>query len=277
MRVVRGADDLAAAVQTCQAEAAAAFGSSEVYLERYLERARHVEVQVLGDGHGHLIHLGERDCSIQRRHQKLVEESPCPVISAPVRREITDAALRLCRATGYENAGTVEFLLEPDGRFHFLEVNTRLQVEHPVTEMVTGLDLVREQIRVAAGETLSLTQEAVRLDGHAMECRITAEDPLTFTPHPGRITGYLPPGGLGVRVDSHAHAGYVVPPYYDSLIAKLIVHGADRAEALARMRRALGEFVIDGVRTTIPFHARLLTDSRFVAGDVSTRFLEEHL
>jgi acetyl-CoA carboxylase biotin carboxylase subunit len=276
MRVVRTAEDLPVAIQTCQAEAAAAFGSSEVYLERYLERARHVEVQVLGDGHGRLIHLGERDCSIQRRHQKLVEESPCPAVSPTVRRDLTEAALRLCRAAGYENAGTVEFLLEPDGRFHFLEVNTRLQVEHPVTEMVTGVDLVREQIRIAAGESLSLSQEQVRLDGHAIECRITAEDPLTFTPHPGRITAYLPPGGRGVRVDSHAHAGYLVPPYYDSLVSKLVVHGADRAEALARMRRALGEYVIEGVRTTIPFHARLLADARFAAGDVSTRFLEEH-
>jgi len=277
MRIVRDTEGLAAAVQTCQAEAAAAFGSSEIYLEKYLEGARHVEVQVLADGHGHTIHLGERDCSIQRRHQKLVEESPSPAVTEEIRRDLTAAALRLCRAAGYENAGTVEFLLDPTGRFYFLEVNTRIQVEHPVTEMVTGVDLVREQIRIAAGEPMSLTPETVTFGGHAIECRVTAEDPQTFAPNPGRITAYLPPGGLGVRVDSHCVTGYTVPPYYDSLVAKLITHGADRAEAIARMRRALGEFLLEGIKSTIPFHARLLTDPRFVEGAYSTRFIEEDL
>jgi acetyl-CoA carboxylase biotin carboxylase subunit len=277
MRIVWDGDALGAAVRTCQSEAAAAFGSSEVYLEKYVDGARHVEVQVLGDAHGHVIHLGERDCSIQRRHQKLIEETPCPAITEATRRELTAAALRLCRAAGYENAGTVEFLLDRTGRFYFLEVNTRIQVEHPVTEMVTGVDLVREQIRVAAGEPLGLAQADVVVRGHAIECRVTAEDPVSFVPSPGRLTAYLPPGGPGVRVDGHGMAGYVVPPHYDSLIAKLIVHGADRAEALARMRRALGEFLIEGVRTTIPLHARLLADPRFVAGDYSTTFLEAGL
>jgi acetyl-CoA carboxylase biotin carboxylase subunit len=277
MRIVWDAESLDAAVGTCQNEAAAAFGSSEIFLERYVERARHVEVQVLADGLGHAIHLGERDCSIQRRHQKLVEESPCPVLSDAVRRELTGAALRLCRAAGYESAGTVEFLLDPDGRFYFLEVNTRIQVEHPVTEMIVGLDLVREQIRVAAGQALTLRQDQVEFRGHAVECRVTAEDPVTFTPHPGRITAYIAPGGPGVRVDGHGHAGYTVPPHYDSLLAKVITHGADRAEAVARMRRALGEFLIEGIRTNIAVHARLMADPRFAAGDYSTTFLESVL
>jgi acetyl-CoA carboxylase biotin carboxylase subunit len=277
MRVVREPGSLAAAVQTCQKEAAAAFGSSEVYLEKYVDDARHVEVQVLGDAHGHLIHLGERECSIQRRHQKLVEESPSPAVTPAIRDALTAAALRLCRAAGYESAGTVEFILDKQGRFYFLEVNTRIQVEHPVTEMVTGLDLVREQIRVAAGEPLGLTQDEVRFEGHAIECRITAEDPTTFTPSPGRISTYLPPGGFGVRVDSHCFAGYAVPPHYDSLVAKLITHGATRGEAIARMRRALAEFLLEGIKSTIPFHTRLLADPRFVEGAYSTTFLEAHL
>jgi acetyl-CoA carboxylase biotin carboxylase subunit len=274
MRIVRDPESLGAAVRAAQGEAAAAFGSSEVYLERYVEGARHVEVQVLADGHGNLLHLGERDCSIQRRHQKLVEESPSPGVVPAVRQRLTAAALRLCRAAGYENVGTVEFLLDADGRFYFLEVNTRIQVEHPVTEMVTGIDLVREQIRIAAGERLGFGQDDVRFGGHAIECRVTAEDPLTFTPHPGRITSYLPPGGLGVRVDSHCFPGYVVPPYYDSLLAKVIVHGPDRAQALARMRRALDELVLEGVRTTAPFHVRLLAHPGFVEGRYATTFLE---
>jgi acetyl-CoA carboxylase biotin carboxylase subunit len=277
MRIVRDGESLAAAVQTCQKEAAAAFGSSEIYMEKYVEGARHVEVQVLGDGQGHLIHLGERECSIQRRHQKLLEESPSTAVTPEIRQELTAAALRLCRAAGYESAGTVEFILDGEGRFYFLEVNTRIQVEHPVTEMVTGLDLIREQIRIAAGEPLSLAQDAVRFDGHAIECRVTAEDPATFTPSPGRISTYLPPGGFGVRVDSHCFAGYTVPPYYDSLVAKVIAHGATRAEAIARMRRALAEFLLEGINSTIPFHARLLSDPRFVEGAYSTTFLESHL
>jgi len=277
MRVARDLESLGAAVATCQAEALAAFGAPDVYLERFVEGARHVEVQVLGDSHGHLIHLGERECSIQRRHQKLLEESPSPAVTPDIRRELTAAALRLCRAVGYESAGTVEFILDPAGRFYFLEVNTRIQVEHPVTEVVTGIDLIREQIRIAAGEPLGLGQEAVTFRGHAIECRITAEDPVTFAPCAGRITVYVPPGGIGVRVDSHAFAGYTVPPHYDSLIAKLIVQGATRAEAIARMRRALGEYVVEGIRTTVPFHQRLLEDPRFVDGVYSTAFLESDL
>ena len=277
IRIVWNAEALAAAVRTCQSEAAAAFGSSEVYLEKYVEGARHVEVQVLADGRGDIVHLGERDCSIQRRHQKLLEESPCPVMTPAVRRELTGAALRLCRAAGYESAGTVEFLLDSDGRFYFLEVNTRIQVEHPVTEMITGIDLVREQIRIAGGEPLGLRQQDIPFRGHAIECRVTAEDPVSFAPSPGRITAYAAPGGPGVRVDSHCFTGYTVPPYYDSLVAKLITHGADRAEALARMRRAVAEYVVEGIKTTLPLHARLLADPRFTAGDYSTTFLESGL
>jgi acetyl-CoA carboxylase biotin carboxylase subunit len=277
MRIVRDVQGLAAAVQTCQKEAAAAFGSSEIYLEKYVEGARHVEVQVLGDGHGRLVHLGERECSIQRRHQKLLEESPSPIVTAGIRAQLTAAALRLCRAAGYENAGTVEFILDGEGHFYFLEVNTRIQVEHPVTEMVTGIDLVREQIRIAAGEPLPFTQEGVRFDGHAIECRVTAEDPATFVPSPGRITTFVPPGGFGVRVDTHCFAGYTVPPHYDSLIAKVIAHAPTRAAAIARMRRALGEFLLEGIKSTLPFHARLLADPRFVEGAYSTTFLETHV
>ncbi len=277
IRIVWDADALASAVRTCQSEAAAAFGSSEVYVEKYVEGARHVEVQVLADGHGQMIHLGERDCSIQRRHQKLLEESPCPTMTPDVRRELTGAALRLCRAAGYENAGTVEFLLDRHGRFYFLEVNTRIQVEHPVTEMVTGIDLVRAQILIAAGEPLGIRQEDVRFAGHAIECRVTAEDPVSFTPSPGRVTAYVAPGGPGVRVDSHCFAGYTVPAHYDSLVAKVIAHGADRTEALARMRRAVAEYIVEGIKTTLPLHARLLVDPRFVAGDYSTTFLESGL
>jgi acetyl-CoA carboxylase biotin carboxylase subunit len=277
IRVVWDADALAVGVRTCQSEAAAAFGSSEIYLEKYVEGARHVEVQVLADGHGQTIHLGERDCSIQRRHQKLLEETPCPVMTEAVRQELTAAALRLCRAAGYEGAGTVEFLLDRHGRFYFLEVNTRIQVEHPVTEMVTGVDIVRAQIQIAAGEPLGLRQEDVVASGHAIECRVTAEDPVNFTPSPGRITGYVAPGGPGVRVDSHCFAGYTVPPHYDSLVAKVITQGVDRAQALTRMRRAVAEFLVDGIKTTLPLHARLLADPRFVAGDYSTTFLESGL
>jgi acetyl-CoA carboxylase biotin carboxylase subunit len=277
IRIVWDADSLATAVRTCQSEAAAAFGSSEIYLERYVEGARHVEVQILADGRGQTIHLGERDCSIQRRHQKLLEETPCPGLGDETRQELTGAALRLCRAAGFESAGTVEFLLDRQGRFYFLEVNTRIQVEHPVTEMVTGIDLIRAQIQIAAGEPLGLRQEDVVFRGHAIECRVTAEDPVTFTPSPGQVTAYIPPGGPGVRVDSHCFTGYTVPPYYDSLVAKVITHGTDRADALVRMRRAVAEFIVEGIRTTLPLHARLLADPRFVAGDYSTTFLESGL
>jgi len=275
MRVVRDAAALGTAVRTCQAEAAAAFGSSEIYLEKFVEGARHVEVQLLADAHGQAIHLGERDCSIQRRHQKLVEESPSPAVTGEIRRELTTAALRLCRAAGYENAGTVEFLLDRAGRFYFLEVNTRIQVEHPVTEMLTGVDLVREQIRIAAGEPLGLSQEGVRSSGHAIECRITAEDPVTFTPSPGRISAYLPPGGPGIRVDSHAFAGYTVPPYYDSLVAKLIAYGRDRTEAITRMSRALDMFVIEGIHTSIPIHQQIMADTDFVLGNFDTKYIQK--
>jgi acetyl-CoA carboxylase, biotin carboxylase subunit len=277
IRIVWDADALTAAVRTCQSEAAAAFGSSEIYLEKYVEGARHVEVQILADGRGDMIHLGERDCSIQRRHQKLLEESPCPVMTPAARRELTGAALRLCRAAGYESAGTVEFLLDASGRFYFLEVNTRIQVEHPVTEMITGIDLVRAQIRIADGEPLGLRQQDVSFRGHAIECRVTAEDPVSFAPSPGRVVAYVAPGGPGVRVDSHCFAGYTVPPYYDSLVAKLITHGADRAEALARMRRGVAEYIVEGIKTTLPLHARLLADPRFAVGDYSTTFLESGL
>ena len=277
IRVVWDPDSLATSVRTCQSEAAAAFGSSEIYLERYVEGARHVEVQVLADSRGHTIHLGERDCSIQRRHQKLLEETPCPGLTDATRRELTAAALRLCRAAGYESAGTVEFLLDRQDRFYFLEVNTRIQVEHPVTEMVTGVDLVRAQIEIAAGEPLGLRQEDVVFRGHAIECRVTAEDPVTFTPSPGLVTAYVAPGGPGVRVDSHCFAGYTVPPYYDSLVAKVIAHGTDRPDALARMRRAVSEFIVEGIRTTLPLHARLLADPRLISGDYSTTFLESGL
>ena len=277
IRIVWDVDSLATAVRTCQSEAAAAFGSSEIYLERYVDGSRHVEVQVLADGRGHIIHLGERDCSIQRRHQKLLEETPCPGLADATRRELTAAALRLCRAAGYESAGTVEFLLDRQDRFYFLEVNTRIQVEHPVTEMVTGVDLVRAQIEIAAGEPLGLRQEDVVFRGHAIECRVTAEDPVTFTPSPGLVTAYVAPGGPGVRVDSHCFAGYTVPPYYDSLVAKVITHGADRTDALARMRRAVSEFIVEGIRTTLPLHARLLADPRLISGDYSTTFLESGL
>jgi acetyl-CoA carboxylase, biotin carboxylase subunit len=277
IRIVWDADALTAAVRTCQSEAAAAFGSSEIYLEKYVEGARHVEVQILADGRGDMIHLGERDCSIQRRHQKLLEESPCPVMTPAARRELTGAALRLCRAAGYESAGTVEFLLDASGRFYFLEVNTRIQVEHPVTEMITGIDLVRAQIRIAGGEPLGLRQQDVSFRGHAIECRVTAEDPVSFAPSPGRVVAYVAPGGPGVRVDSHCFAGYTVPPYYDSLVAKLITHGADRAEALARMRRGVAEYIVEGIKTTLPLHARLLADPRFAVGDYSTTFLESGL
>ncbi len=277
MRVVRDPETLAQAFLTCQAEAGAAFGSSEIYLEKYLEDPRHIEIQILADHHGAMVYLGERDCSIQRRHQKLLEEAPSPVVNPELRAALGEAALAIGRAAGYQNAGTVEFLLDRSGRFYFLEMNTRIQVEHPVTELVTGIDVVREQIRIAAGEPLGYDQADIAIRGHALECRITAEDPETFLPSPGKVTTYVSPGGLGVRVDSHLFAGYTVPPFYDSLIAKLLVHGRDRTEALARMRRALAEYQIQGIKTTIPFHQRLLDDPRFIAGESSTHFLERWL
>jgi acetyl-CoA carboxylase biotin carboxylase subunit len=266
MRIVRERAAAAEAFAACQSEAGAAFGSSEVYCEKFVERARHVEVQVVGDKHGMRVHLGERDCSVQRRHQKLVEESPAPSLSAESRAGLHRAALTTAAAVNYQSAGTVEFLVDDAGRFYFIEMNTRIQVEHPVTEMITGLDLIREQLRIAAGERLGYRQDDVRFTGHAIECRVNAENPVTFAPSAGRVTTWLPPGGREVRVDSHLMADYAVPPFYDSLIAKIIVRGDDRAEALARMRRALGETIVEGVKTTIPFLQRVLEHPAFVEG-----------
>ena len=277
MRVVPEPDALESALATAAAEAAAAFGDAAVYLERFLPDPRHVEIQILMDGQGQGIHLGERDCSIQRRHQKLLEEAPSPALTDALRQAMGRAALSVAQAAAYRNAGTVEFLLDERGGFYFMEMNTRIQVEHPVTEMVTGLDLVKAQLRIAAGEPLPLSQADVRLNGHSLECRINAEDPERFLPSPGRITNFRSPGGPGVRVDSHAYVGYVVPPYYDSLLGKVIVHGHDRGEAIARMQRALDETQIQGVQTTIPFHQKVLRHPDFLAGRTSTRFLERLL
>ena len=274
MRIVRARDMLAQAFATCQAEAAQAFGSSELYLEKFVEEARHVEVQVLGDKNGIRVHLGERDCSVQRRHQKLLEESPASAISEETRAGLYKAALAVANSVNYVSAGTVEFLVARDGTFYFIEMNTRIQVEHPITEMVTGVDLVREQIRVASGEALGYKQAAIAVRGHAIECRINAEDPEHFVPSPGTVTAWLPPGGYGVRVDSHLMPGAVVPPYYDSLIAKIIVHGRDRAEAISRMQRALAETVVEGVKTTIPYHQKLLADPAFLSGEHTLPRLE---
>jgi len=277
MRVVPEPDALESALATAAAEAAAAFGDAAVYLERFLPDPRHVEIQILMDGQGQGIHLGERDCSIQRRHQKLLEEAPSPALTDALRQAMGRAALSVAQAAGYRNAGTVEFLLDERGGFYFMEMNTRIQVEHPVTEMVTGVDLVKAQLRIAAGEPLPLSQADVHLSGHSLECRINAEDPDRFLPSPGRLTNFRPPGGPGVRVDSHAYVGYVVPPYYDSLLGKVIVHAHDRGEAIARMQRALDEMQIQGVQTTIPFHQKVLRHPDFLAGRTSTRFLERLL
>ncbi|MEO7520362.1 MAG: acetyl-CoA carboxylase biotin carboxylase subunit [Gemmatimonas sp.] len=274
MRVARDADDFARSFQLARSEALSAFGNGDVYVEKFLDRPRHVEFQVLGDRHGHVIHLGERDCSIQRRHQKLIEEAPCPVMTPELRQRMGDAAVRGAQAINYIGAGTIEMLLDEDGSFYFMEMNTRIQVEHPVTEMLTGVDLVKEQIRVAAGEELSVTS-LPPFRGHVIECRVNAEDPSrNFQPSPGRIETFHQPGGPGVRVDTHAYAGYTVPPYYDSLLAKLIVQGSTRDEALKRMQIALESFVIEGVKTTIPFLARVMQHPDFQAGRVHTKFLD---
>jgi acetyl-CoA carboxylase biotin carboxylase subunit len=277
MRVVNKADDLARAFQAAQAEAKSTFGNDSVYLERYFLEPRHIEVQVIADHRGHVVHLGERDCSIQRRHQKLVEETPSPAVDDKLRREIGRVAVEAVKAVHYRNVGTVEFLLDKDRNFFFMEVNTRIQVEHPITEMVTGIDLIKEQIRLANGQALSFKQQDVRLNGHSLECRINAEDPEKFTPSPGLITKYNAPGGFGVRVDSAMESNAIVAPYYDSLIAKVITHGRDRQEAIARMRRALDEFIIDGIKTTIPLHKRIVSDPDFQKGHVSTTFLDRFL
>jgi acetyl-CoA carboxylase biotin carboxylase subunit len=274
MRIARDERDLASAYDTARAEAEKAFGNAEVYLEKYLEDPRHIEFQVFGDTRGNIRQLGERECSIQRRHQKLIEEAPSVVLDEDLRRRMGEAAIATARAVGYVNAGTVEFLLDKDGQFYFMEMNTRLQVEHPITEEVTALDLVKEQIAVAAGAPLSFVDRDMSPRGHAIEFRINAEDPVTFAPSPGRIASFHPPGGLGVRLDTAAYQGYLIPPHYDSLIAKLIVWGRDREEAIGRGRRALDFFVIEGIKTTIPLHRRILDDPDFIAGRLSTHFME---
>jgi len=276
MRVVHTEAALLNAVNMTRAEAQAAFGNPMVYLEKYLESPRHIEIQVLADGHKNAVHLGERDCSLQRRHQKVLEEAPAPDLPAKLRDKIGERCVDACRKIGYRGAGTFEFLYE-DGEFHFIEMNTRIQVEHPVTEMVTGIDLVQEQIRVAAGEKLRFRQKDVQIRGHALECRINAEDPYRFTPSPGKITSYHPPGGPGIRVDSHVYQGYTVPPNYDSMVGKVIAYGASRAQAIARMRIALSEMVVEGIQTNIPLHRELLGDTRFLRGGLSIHYLEQKL
>jgi acetyl-CoA carboxylase biotin carboxylase subunit len=277
MRIVRSADDLGRALEAASTEAAAAFKDGSVYIERYLENPRHIEIQVLADEYGDCIHLGERECSIQRRHQKLLEEAPSPVLSAELRNEMGAAAVSACKKLGYSSAGTVEFLLDQDNRFYFMEMNTRIQVEHAVTEMVTLADIVRNQIRIAAGERLGYTQDDLMIVGHAIECRINAENPETFAPSPGTITAFNLPGGPGVRVDTYVYSGYKVPPFYDSMIAKVIVHARTRELAIARMRRALEAMVVEGIKTTIPLHLKIMDDPTFQAGDVSTSFMEHFL
>jgi acetyl-CoA carboxylase, biotin carboxylase subunit len=275
MRVARDADEFARQFNMARNEAGAAFNDDSVYLEKYLARPRHIEFQILGDRHGRLIHLGERDCSIQRRHQKLIEEAPSPALTPALRERMGEAAVRGAKSIDYIGAGTIEFLLDEDGSFYFMEMNTRIQVEHPVTEMCTGLDLIKEQIRAAAGLQISVPEGPVELRGHAIECRINAEDPeRNFAPSPGTVTTFHPPGGPGVRLDTHVYTGYRVPPFYDSLLAKLIVHGSNRQEALARMRNALSSFVVEGVHTTIPFLLEVLEHPAFIAGEVDTKFLE---
>jgi acetyl-CoA carboxylase biotin carboxylase subunit len=275
MRIVRKEEDLAPNLELAQSEAKAAFKSDAVYIEKYIERPRHIEIQVLADEHGNVIHLGERECSIQRRHQKLLEEAPSPVMTPELREEMGAVAVKACKEIGYSSAGTFEFLLDEDGSFYFMEMNTRIQVEHPVTEMVTLIDIVRSQINIAEGEKLAFEQKDIQIFGHSIECRINAEDPETFTPIPGKITGLNIPGGPGVRVDTAIYSGYVVPPYYDSMIAKLIVHARNRELAIARMRRALEAMVVEGIKTTIPLHLKIMNDERFQSGNFSTKFMEE--
>jgi acetyl-CoA carboxylase, biotin carboxylase subunit len=277
MRIVRTEEELGPALETASTEAAAAFKNGDVYIERYIERPRHIEIQVLADEHGDCVHLGERECTIQRRHQKLLEEAPSPVLSPALREKMGTAAVAACKKIGYSSAGTFEFLLDEDDQFYFMEMNTRIQVEHPVTEMVTLADIVRNQIRIAEGEPLGYTQDEVQINGHAIECRINAEDPETFTPSPGHITAFNLPGGPGVRVDTAAYPGYTVPPFYDSMIAKVIVHARTRELAIARMRRALEAMVIEGIKTTIPLHLKIMDDPDFQAGQFSTKFMEDFL
>jgi len=277
MRVVRNPNELGTALKTAQREAEAAFGNGDVYIEKYLDNPRHIEFQIIGDHHGNVVHLGERECSIQRRHQKLIEESPSPVLSEKVRRKMGSLVVDAAKAVQYTNAGTFEFLMDGDGKFYYMETNTRLQVEHPVTEMITGIDIVKEQIRIAAGLRLGFKQSDVTFTGHSIECRINAEDPETFVPSPGLIHVFSVPGGPGVRVETFAHSDCTISPYYDSMIAKLIVHGRDRQEAIARMKRTLEMTTIEGIKTTIPLHLRILADPEFVAGKLSTSFMERFL
>ncbi|WP_333845095.1 acetyl-CoA carboxylase biotin carboxylase subunit [Pelomicrobium sp.] len=276
MRVVHTEAALLNAVATVQAEAQAAFGNPAVYMEKFLENPRHVEIQVLADEYRNVIHLGDRDCSMQRRHQKIIEEAPAPGLTPRQREKIAERCVEACRRIGYRSAGTLEFLYE-DGEFYFIEMNTRVQVEHPVTEMITGVDIVKQQILIAAGERLKFRQRDIVFRGHALECRINAEDPFTFSPSPGRITSYHPPGGPGVRVDSHVYQGYFVPPHYDSLIGKVITYGDTRELAIARMRSALSEMVVEGIKTNIPLHQELLMDTAFLQGGVSIHYLEQKL
>ncbi|MHB8843464.1 MAG: acetyl-CoA carboxylase biotin carboxylase subunit [Nitrospirota bacterium] len=276
MRVVFEEGDFASAFVMAQSEALAAFSNADVYVEKYITQPRHIEVQIMADEKGNIVSLGERECSIQRRHQKLIEEAPSSIVDEVLRKKMGDMAVALARSVKYRNAGTIEFLMDENRNFYFMEMNTRIQVEHPVTEMVTGVDIVKEQIRVASGLPLSFTQDQVRVKGHSIECRVNAEDPEKFTPSPGTITAYNPPGGPGVRVDTAAYTQYVIPPYYDSMIAKLIVYADTRDDAIMRMKRALDEFIIEGVKTTIPMHKKILAEHDFQSGDISTKFMERY-
>jgi acetyl-CoA carboxylase biotin carboxylase subunit len=276
MRVVMEESEFANAFVMAQAEALAAFSNADVYIEKYILQPRHIEIQIMADEKGNTVYLGERECSIQRRHQKLIEEAPSVIVDAALRKQMGEMAVAIAKSVKYRNAGTIEFLMDENRKFYFMEMNTRIQVEHPVTEMVTGLDLVKEQIRVAAGLPLSFVQNDITIKGHSIECRINAEDPEKFTPSPGTITAFNPPGGLGVRVETAAYTQYVIPPYYDSMIAKLIVHADTRNDAIMKMRRALNEFIIEGVKTTIPMHEKILDDPDFQSGDISTKFMERY-
>jgi len=278
MRIVRDAEDLPNLFNAAFTEAANAFGNGELYMEKYIERPRHIEFQILADSHGKVIHLGERDCSVQRRHQKLIEEAPSPFLTPDLRKKMGKAAVRAAEAAEYENAGTIEFLVDPKGNFYFIEMNTRIQVEHPVTEEVTGIDLVKQQIHIANGEKLEFDQSDITFEKHAIECRINAEDPArNFAPSPGTVGLYYPPGGHGVRIDSHIYSGYTIPPYYDSMIGKLICFGSTRKEALERAYRALSEYLIRGVKTTIPLHKAIMADPLFIEGKATTAYMEEFL
>ncbi len=278
MRIAHNDVRLVSVLMTCQAEAEAAFGNPAVYIEKYVPNPRHVEFQIVADKYGHIVHLGERDCTIQRRHQKLLEESPSPAVDPKLRKKMGDAAVKGAKAGNYTNVGTIEFLLDEHGNYYFMEMNTRIQVEHPVTEMVTGIDLVKEQIKIAAGERLSYSQDDIKFSGHAIECRINAEDAdNNFMPCPGKVTFFHTPGGPGVRVDSHVYQGYTIPPFYDSMIAKLITYGKNRSEAIQVMQRALSEFTIEGIKTTIDFHKRLTADPAFLRGEVTTEFIEKKM